>query len=313
MAFPGGLSPARRDLRPDGRRDLAEDLRNDEISELQLDEDGEDALELLDPWEAKDVMAHRKKIAVWSLSKRRVAERRAAVEEDRPSLTTLETSELLLRNAAIPNAVWTVGDGSHGQCGHIRAAPPHIPHPASLELHILRDGVRGIFAGPYCTLFTTHAGETRGFGSGSFRGALDAPKPSPPSTMAFEGAPPFRVRELPPGLTATATEGGVGASCDATAAAASSNSVAGGRGGGGGGGHREGSQSGGDGRSDGRRGASFERTEDAVHASIDLQASAMAVPSLLTGLLMPVNQVALGEHFCVALMQNGLVFSWGDG
>jgi len=37
------------------------------------------------------------------------------------------------------------------------------------------------------------------------------------------------------------------------------------------------------------------------------------VPSLLTGLLMPVNHVALGEHFCVALMQNGLVFSWGDG
>ena len=50
-----------------------------------------------------------------------------------------------------------------------------------------------------------------------------------------------------------------------------------------------------------------------MHASVERKAVEQSAACPLTGLLMPVVQVACGEDFCVALMANGLVFSWGDG
>ena len=43
------------------------------------------------------------------------------------------------------------------------------------------------------------------------------------------------------------------------------------------------------------------------------RAASLCEPTRLSALLMPVQQLACGEDFCVALMQNGLLFSWGDG
>ena len=43
------------------------------------------------------------------------------------------------------------------------------------------------------------------------------------------------------------------------------------------------------------------------------QQLALAVPKLLSSLKMPVQQLECGDDFCVALMENGIVFSWGDG
>ena len=129
------LSPALRDLRKDGMRDSREDLRRDEISELRFEaasggetgDDDDDVGDDMDPWDAMDALAHNKKMAVWNLSKRRVAQRHAAVQEERPSLTTLKTDAMLLRNAAIPHAIWTLGDGSQGQCGHGGGGPRSFP------------------------------------------------------------------------------------------------------------------------------------------------------------------------------------------
>ena len=79
----------------DGRRDSREDIRSDQISAYIMDED---ELEFdVDPWDALDAQAHRKKMAVWSLSSRRRVERAKAVQEERPSLTTLDMDALLMR------------------------------------------------------------------------------------------------------------------------------------------------------------------------------------------------------------------------
>ena len=207
----GALSPPSRAAgASDGRRDDRDDLRSDQISAYVLgEEDGggpagefgdgdEEENEIIDPWDALDAQEHRKKMNVWKLSSKRRAEKAARVQEDRPSLTTLHTDAMLMRNAAIPNAVWTLGDNSHGQCGH--SADGSEPRPVPLELAVLRDGVSSLHAGPYCTILVTSNGDAIGFGSGPFRQASDAPKPEPPSKLAYEGAPPFRVEtfDAPP-------------------------------------------------------------------------------------------------------------------
>ena len=285
-------SPAQRDLRPDGRRDTQEDLRRDEISPLAFGpiEDGETD-ETIDPWDASDAEVHRKKMNTWHHSKRRVAERHASVAVDRPSLTHLNTDALLLRNSAIPNAVWTIGDGSHGQCGHTAAAHPLTPHPANLELRTLQEGVSGVFAGPHCTIAVTSKGEALGFGAGPFRGAADAPAEAPASDLAYDGAPPFRVQRAG-GLSGLGGRLAAGVAASASRSSTDPPSTV---------------------YSSVVGDPSFDRTEEAVHARIRQRAAQDASPTLLTGLLMPVSSLVSGDDFCVALMQNGLVFAWGDG
>lgn len=344
---PSPLSPALRDLRQDGARDRREDLRIDEISPLVFERDDsvpafmgepEDADEDIDPWDARDALAHRKKMAVWSLSKRRTAERSASLQELRPSLTTLKTDAILLRNAAIPNAVWTLGDSSHGQCGHRKQGTAHVPHPADLELQTLRDGVRSISAGPHCTLVVTSSGDALGFGSGPFRAAAEPPEEPPASELAREGVPPFRVSQMAGHHPAQAA--GSSSTLPAQQQQPPSQRPP-----------RPGQSSDDGGESGSAPGPSFDRTEEAVRASISRRAAEKSSPTALTGLLMPVEQVGLtlarrrrrrpcahshalallraltlvataesrldqvaaGEDFCIALMQNGLVFAWGDG
>ena len=302
------LSPARRAPGTDGHRDSREDLLHDQITpfryattdDLQPNAEISDEDEPIDPWEMADVKAHRKKTEVWSRTNKRAAHRRVMQQQDRPSLTQLQTDALLLRNAAIPNAVWTIGDGSHGQCGHSGLSTQESPHPAALELSTLRDGVRGLFAGPYCTIVVTNTGDALGFGTGPFRAAADPPPEPQPSSLAYEGAPPFRVPTSLSSAAASiadpherATGHDIGASLPRGVADLSFRPFAPDMG--------------------NASTRSFERTEDAVHASIQERVSRMAAPTPLTGLLMPVDQVAAGDDFCVALMQNGLVFAWGDG
>ena len=213
LQSPGGTSAAARAPGVDGRRDDRDDLRRDEISAFQYESaDASDVglvEEPLDEFDRADMKAHKKWSEVWSHSQKRVALRRAQREEEKPSLTTLRTDALLLRNAAIPNAVWTVGDSTHGQCGHTgKDVTPDTPHPASLELQTLRDGVGGLFAGPYCTLVVTKAGNAIGFGSGPFRSATEAAaEAAAASFLAYEGAPPFRVLQ-PAGLEDAFAQGG---------------------------------------------------------------------------------------------------------
>lgn len=400
----GGLSPAKRaEGPPDDQRDDRDDLRTDQISAYILGEgrrgstrglgptgdgDDEDGEEFVDPVDALDAEAHWKKMEGWKLSSKRREDRAAHVREERPSLTTLHTDTMLLRNCAIANAVWTLGDNTHGQCGHSSTAPE--PHPVPLELQVLRDGVRSLHAGPYCTVLVTMNGDAIGFGSGPFRAATDTPSTPQArahASNAYDGAPPFRVSTFkgfgPIGgaaasaLTdeeesAKASEawllgmaGGGGRSLFGTTQPPSSSSMstalttcnAGGRAG-------EASTSAGGGssggaaaeaaaatvaaraKSDGRTedggsarsnvsmlldmlmgrglqqygemvrpsgGVAFESTTDLVHASMARRATELATPLPLRQMLMPVASIAMGDDFCVALMQNGLVFSWGDG
>lgn len=341
------LSPASRDHFPDGQRDAREDLRRDEISPFMLPvaDPGEGSSAHLNPdvnpadihpEDAIDAQAHRKSVWVWNLSKRRMAERRAAMQEDwRPSLTTLDADALLLRDVAIPNGVWTLGEGEHGQLGHSGPVRPHTPHPVTLEREVLRDGVRSVHAGPYCTVVVMATGEAVGFGAGPFRAASDAPTESPPSRLAYEGAPPFRVEPYTAGGGGDAD--GSLSSDEPSSSLSTGLSLGGGlafehsRGGSGtamvpcgGAGHARVPLSAAsaakrvDGKAPGRDrrtlgGASFEDTEALVHANMRRRAVDLSVPLALNGLMMPVEQIACGEDFCVALMQNGLVFSWGDG
>ena len=60
-------------------------------------------------------------------------------------------------------------------------------------------------------------------------------------------------------------------------------------------------------------GAAFARTEDLVEASMAVRATGLSTPIPLSLMLMPVASIAMGDDFCMALMQNGLVFAWGDG
>ncbi len=342
MAASGLLSPAERAPGVDGRRDEPDDLRNDEISAFQYaPADLSDVAieEPIDPWDAADVMRHRKKTDAWTKSRKKVHQWRAAVQEERPSLTTLHTDAMLLRNAAIPDAVWTVGDSSQGQCGHRSTADsPEIPHPAALDLQTLRDGIHGLYAGPYCTLAVTKTGQALGFGSGPFRSAAEPPPSPPPSHLASDGAPPIRVAR-PAGRAAAVRAGsvpggaaaGAGLPGSALAAArawaavssvggdeATSESVASAAA------IEFGDSSGsvlGDAVAGGSSAAakaaaafSFDRTEEAVHASIRRRAAEQATPTALSVLnAMPVHALAMGEDFCIALMDNGMVMAWGDG
>ena len=130
------LSPAERAPGVDGQRDTRDDLRHDEISAFQYQAASLSSVTLeepIDPWDAADVMRHRKKTDAAAMSRKKMQQWRTAVQEERPSLTTLRTDAMLLRNVAIPNAIWTVGDSSQGQCGHSSPADsPEIPHPAAL-------------------------------------------------------------------------------------------------------------------------------------------------------------------------------------
>ncbi len=264
-------SPATKDRRRDGQRDDREDLRLDQISELVLpDIDGDDA-EPIDPWDAKDAQAHRKKMAVFSLSKRRTAERSAAVQEER-TLAHVKPESAFTRDVTVPNGVWTLGDGSLGQLGHTAAEQQEEPRPAPLDSQILRGGVRSIHAGRHCTVVVNQSGEAIGFGSGPFRSAAAPSAGAPASALEYAGAPPYCVEAFT----------GVGDEEE-------------------------------EGEEEAGVGSLYYSTEQMVAARIHRRAVDLSAPTVLSGLLMPVETLSCGEDFCVALMQNGLVFSWGDG
>ena len=327
------LSPAERAPGVDGQRDTRDDLRHDEISAFQYQAASHSSVTLeepIDPWDAADVMRHRKKTDAAAMSRKKMQQWRTAVQEERPSLTTLRTDAMLLRNVAIPNAIWTVGDSSQGQCGHSSPADsPEIPHPVALELQTLHEGIHALYAGPYCTVFVTKQGHALGFGSGAFRSAAEPPPEPASSSLAHDGVPPFRV-PLPHGLAEAlntgSIDGMVGGAREAAEnwaalktvggaeALAKEKTAATGKG------ERTGSVLGGDMASGAAKAAwaaaafSFDRTEDAVHASIRRRATEKATPTPMTVLnAMPVHAVAMGEDFCIALMDNGIVMAWGDG
>ena len=127
MVFGNFSPPSRAEGAADGRRDTRADLRADQISAYVLHDNVDDRLphgdeEEIDQWDALDAQEHRKKMHAWSLSSRRRTARSEYVEEKRPSLTARHTGTILKRNVAIPNAVWTIGDNSLGQCGRASAS-----------------------------------------------------------------------------------------------------------------------------------------------------------------------------------------------
>ena len=82
----------------DGQRDTRDDLRHDEISAFQYQAASLSSVTLeepIDPWDAADVMRHRKKTDAAVMSRKKMQQWRAAVQEERPSLTTLRTDVTL--------------------------------------------------------------------------------------------------------------------------------------------------------------------------------------------------------------------------
>ena len=276
---------------------------------------------------------------------------------------------MLLRNVAIPNAVWTLGDNRHGQCGHT-ANTPADPHPVALDLAVLRDGVRSVQAGPYCTVVVTNAGDGIGFGTGPFRAASDGKtdgKAEREATNVYEGAPPFRVETFAGFGPIKGSGKGSGSGGEASSAADGKDAgwqepddewLLGMAGGAArmlfGAKENHGANSNNntmaivkhDGRASSKAyksvpqakaaaaaaakaaagrnspqegikpptgGKAFDTTEEKVAATMQQRAGLLSELTPLTGMLMPVEQICGGDDFCVSLMQNGLVFSWGDG
>eukprot|EP00966_Prymnesium_polylepis_P325275 7381255-Prymnesium_polylepis.1 len=275
--------------------------------------------------------------------KRNKSQRRTAAdgEADAPkSLVQPDVETMLLRDNTLPYGLWTMGERTHGQTGHASERPENEAFPVSLELSVFRGGVRSVHAGPFFTAAVGTAGDAIAFGAGPFRLAGGAQAtPEADESLSYAGAPPFRVRSA--GATADAHASGAAAHCAgagaaaATAGAAAASSAGTSGRGGRGGGILGGQGAEGRGRGLGRREEQavavdqellealvmyarqddprYERTEDHVKAAIERKRSQSARPVRLEKLLMPVQQLEGGDDFCICLMQNGLLFAWGDG
>ena len=316
-----------------------------------VDEDDGDLSSDLDPTEVAEAMAHRKRTQVGKLlkGKRRASSSSTALAvlgrytRRRPSsggdgggkavgaprqLTSLGVEARLLRDVDEPDRVWTMGRHTMGQGGHTIERPGHEPFPAALDGGLLKGGVRSAHAGGLSTLVVNGVGEVIGFGAGPWRGAIDEEGGDitgrggdgswgdGESSLAYVGAPPFRVPQPPPPPPTAVDEDGDGeAEMDPEWLANGMMT-----------------------RVPGTRHA---HTRALVPpASPDgAQQLALAVPKLLSSLKMPVHtsaqfcailrnsaqaadarrclsqvqQLECGDDFCVALMENGIVFSWGDG
>ena len=307
-----------------------------------VDEDDGDLSSDLDPTEVAEAMAHRKRTQVGKLlkGKRRASASSTALTPysgDTPGagpssggdgggkavgaprqLTSLGVEARLLRDVDEPDRVWTMGRHTMGQGGHTIERPGHEPFPAALDGGLLKGGVRSAHAGGLSTLVVNGVGEVIGFGAGPWRGAIDEEGGDitgrggdgswgdGESSLAYVGAPPFRVPQPPPPPPTAVDEDGDGeAEMDPEWLA---NGMM----------------------------TRVPDTRALVQLSMAQQQLALAVPKLLSSLKMPVDtsaqfcailrnsadarrglsqvqQLECGDDFCVALMENGIVFSWGDG
>ena len=306
-----------------------------------VDEDDGDLSSDLDPTEVAEAMAHRKRTQVGKLlkGKRRASSSSTALTPysgDTPGagssggdgggkavgaprqLTSLGVEARLLRDVDEPDRVWTMGRHTMGQGGHTIERPGHEPFPAALDGGLLKGGVRSAHAGGLSTLVVNGVGEVIGFGAGPWRGAIDEEGGDitgrggdgswgdGESSLAYVGAPPFRVPQPPPPPPTAVDEDGDGeAEMDPEWLA---NGMM----------------------------TRVPDTRALVQLSMAQQQLALAVPKLLSSLKMPVDtsaqfcailrnsadarrclsqvqQLECGDDFCVALMENGIVFSWGDG
>ena len=282
-------------------------------------EEGELPLEDIDPWDMRDAIAHRKKTALAQLKRKGQGRSTLAGAAVQKALVEPDVETILLRDNTLPHGLWTMGERENGQTGHAVERPAHEAFPVSLELSMLRGGVHSVHAGPFFSAAVSMEGDTIGFGMGPFRlaGGADA-EAVIDASLNYAGAPPFHVRTCGKagGEASSASNGGTGGT-----------GGSGGRDGGGvgGGGAGRGGSRAGEGRGVGGRGSGlgaramadaveqdiyehqddprFERTEEQVAASIELKRAHRAKPIKLSKLLMPVQQLAGGDDFCVCLMQ----------
>ena len=211
-----------------------------------VDEDDGDLSSDLDPTEVAEAMAHRKRTQVGKLlkGKRRASASSTALTPysgDTPGagpsgggdgggkavgaprqLTSLGVEARLLRDVDEPDRVWTMGRHTMGQGGHTIERPGHEPFPAALDGGLLKGGVRSAHAGGLSTLVVNGVGEVIGFGAGPWRGAIDEEGGDitgrggdgswgdGESSLAYVGAPPFRVPQPPPPPPTAVDEDGDG-------------------------------------------------------------------------------------------------------
>ena len=211
-----------------------------------VDEDDGDLSSDLDPTEVAEAMAHRKRTQVGKLlkGKRRASSSSTALTPysgDTPGagpsgggdgggkavgaprqLTSLGVEARLLRDVDEPDRVWTMGRHTMGQGGHTIERPGHEPFPAALDGGLLKGGVRSAHAGGLSTLVVNGVGEVIGFGAGPWRGAIDEEGGDitgrggdgswgdGESSLAYVGAPPFRVPQPPPPPPTAVDEDGDG-------------------------------------------------------------------------------------------------------
>ena len=167
----------------DGRRDSRDALRADDISPYVLDEGTrvDDGLDMdMEAIRAEAASAGASPSPGGSQRHHHQQQRRRQQQQSRSpargqgiTLRKFDAEALLERDVAIPNAVWTLGQGEHGQRGH-SSSSPDVPRPAPLDLQTVRSGVRTVCAGPHCTLVVVASGEVLGFGAGPFRSAANA-------------------------------------------------------------------------------------------------------------------------------------------
>ena len=289
----------------DGTPDARADQLNDRITPLVLTEETPMAEPPEDDMDARDAAAHRKKTAVWSLKQRKA---KASGRESSPGrdqqfdrrapFDPVDLERRLLRDQEAPGIVWTMGEDSLGQCGHAAARPEETPYPAPLEAKRLKGGVRSVHAGSVCTIVINEVGEALGFGSGPFRAAVaEEERPEADLSLTYAGAPPYRVLSADPqgaassggpqmGRVEEAARATHGAAIDAVLGTEKGERLAANR---------------------------FSSTHQVVDNAIGRRRQELGVPTLLSALLMPIQQIECGDDFVIALMQNGIVFSWGDG
>ena len=295
----------------DRRNDSRDDRMRDEISPLVLG-DG-DEIELgdgteVDALDARDAVAHRKKTAVWALKQKkaaRAAKAGASTEQEdvtRP-LVPAEIERRLLRAPGTPGAVWTMGEDTLGQCGHLAEKPDDKPYPMVIDPTQLKGGVHGVHAGGAHTLVVNAVGEVYVCGVGTVRAAAAELAKPPESRLAYAGAPPFRVnsavpketKKPPTGLEAWGRKREAVEQEDDSGVLQGFDDVLG--------------------TDQGEKLAAnrYASTTQMVQSSMGRQREQLGKPALLSMLLMPVDAIECGDDFCMALMQNGIVFSWGDG
>ena len=291
----------------DGTPDARSDQLNDRITPLKMTMEEMSMTEPPeDDMDARDAAAHRKKTAVWSLKQRKAKLARDSSPgrdqqfDRRAPFDPVDYERRLLRDPEAPGIVWTMGEDSLGQCGHAAARPEETPYPAPLEAKRLKGGVRSIHAGSVCTIVINEVGEALGFGSGPFRAAVAEEERSEADlSLTYAGAPPYRVLSADPQGSGVASSSGPqmgraeeaarathGAAIDAVLGTEKGERLAANR---------------------------FSSTHQVVDNAIGRRRQELGVPTLLSALLMPIQQVECGDDFVIALMQNGIVFSWGDG